>query len=210
MISWCFLRNACEVCNLHETVLLPQSRIIYCMWYIGVCVIAIALTIIAHLIPNIFTVQILNCNKSWNNLLRCIKLAWNDKSTWQSSGHIVAITIMRWQLSEALLSRSGATRERWACEKGQGGKICRTKPVCKEKKREDVNKLLCPHISVASHTLHRERKVLVALQPFSCPYGRNLMWPIRSPLFVVTFVVNACHGVQLCHKMFSGCQHLIT
>ena len=34
------------------------------LYVVGVCVIAIALTIIVHLIPNIFTVQILNCNKS--------------------------------------------------------------------------------------------------------------------------------------------------
>ena len=33
-----------------------------------------------------------------------------------SVGHMVATTIMRWQLSEALLRRSGATRERWVWE----------------------------------------------------------------------------------------------
>ena len=37
---------------------------------------------------------------------------------------------------------------------------------------------------LASHTLRRERKDLVTLQSSSCPHGRNLMWPIRSALFV--------------------------
>ena len=46
-----------------------------------------------------------------------------------SCGHMVATTIMRWQLSEALLSRSGATRERCVCENWQGGKMCSTNPV---------------------------------------------------------------------------------
>ena len=36
---------------------------------------------------------------------------------------------------------------------------------------------------LASHTLRRERKGLVTLQPSSCRHDRNLMWPIRSALF---------------------------
>ena len=45
--------------------------------------------------------------------------------------HMVATTIMRWQLSEALLRRSGATRDRWVCENWHGGKMCSTNPVCR-------------------------------------------------------------------------------
>ena len=51
-----------------------------------------------------------------------------------------------------------------------------------------------------------ERKSLVMLQPSSCPHGRNLLWPIKSALFIDCI---CCHGVQL-HHVFSGCQHLIT
>ena len=36
---------------------------------------------------------------------------------------------------------------------------------------------------LASHTLRRERKGLVTLQPSSCRHDRNLMCPIRSALF---------------------------
>ena len=52
-----------------------------------------------------------------------------------------------------------------------------------------------------------ERKGLVMLQPSCCPHSRNLKWPIRSVLFVDCI---RSHGVQLRHKVFSGCQHLIT
>ena len=38
--------------------------------------------------------------------------------------------------------------------------------------------------SLASHTLRRERKGLVTLQPLSCPHDKILLWPIRSALFV--------------------------
>ena len=38
--------------------------------------------------------------------------------------------------------------------------------------------------SLASHTLRREGKGLVTLQPSSCRHDRNLMWPIRSAFFV--------------------------
>ena len=65
---------------------------------------------------------------------------------------------------------------------------------------------LWERVSLASHTLCRERKGLVMLQPSSCPHGRNLMWPIRSVHFVDHI---HCHGVQLRHNVFSGCQHLI-
>ena len=61
--------------------------------------------------------------------------------------------------------------------------------------------------SLASHTLRRERKGLVTLQPSSCPHNKILLWPIRSMLFVDRI---RCHGVQLYHNVFSGCQHLIT
>ena len=61
----------------------------------------------------------------------------------------------------------------------------------------------CPNL--ASHTLRRERKALVTLQPSSCRHDRHLMWPIRSTLFVDRI---RCHGVQLRH-VFSECQHLI-
>ena len=63
-------------------------------------------------------------------------------------------------------------------------------------------------ISLASHTLRRERKSLVTLQPSSCPHGRDLMWPIRSALFVHVDRIR-CHGVQLHHNVFIGCQHLL-
>ena len=59
------------------------------------------------------------------------------------------------------------------------------------------------HTSLASHTLRRERKGLVTLQPSR----QDLRWPIRSALFVDRI---RCHGVQLRHNVFSGCQHLIT
>jgi len=62
-------------------------------------------------------------------------------------------------------------------------------------------------LSLTSHTLRRERKGLVTLQPSSCPHDKILLWPIRSALFIDRI---RCHGVQLCHNMFSGCQHLIT
>ena len=62
-------------------------------------------------------------------------------------------------------------------------------------------------VSLASHTLRRERKGLVMLQPSSCPHSRNLMWPIRSVLFVAHI---RCCGVQLRHNVFSRCQYLIT
>ena len=39
-------------------------------------------------------------------------------------------------------------------------------------------------LSLTSHTIRRERKGLVTLQPLSCYHGRNLMWPIRSAFFV--------------------------
>ena len=61
--------------------------------------------------------------------------------------------------------------------------------------------------SLASHTLRRERKGLVTLQPSSCPHDKILLWPIRSVLFVDHI---RCHGVQLRHNVFSGCQYLIT
>ena len=48
-------------------------------------------------------------------------------------------------------------------------------------------------------SIHRERKGLVMLQPSSCCHSRNLMWPIRSMLFVDYI---CCHGVQLRHNMF--------
>ena len=51
-----------------------------------------------------------------------------------------------------------------------------------------------------------ERKGLVTLQPLSCPDGRNLMWPIRSMLFIYCI---RCHGVQLRHNIFSGYQQFI-
>ena len=60
--------------------------------------------------------------------------------------------------------------------------------------------------SLASHTLRRERKGLVMLQPSSCPHSGKLVQQIRSALFVDCI----CYGVQLCHNVFSGCQHLIT
>ena len=59
---------------------------------------------------------------------------------------------------------------------------------------------------VLQTTPFAERKGLVTLQPSSCPHGRNLMWPIRSALFILHI---RCHGEQLCHNLFSGCQHLI-
>ena len=43
-------------------------------------------------------------------------------------------------------------------------------------------------------------KGLVTLQPSSCRHSRNLMWPIRSMLFVDHI---HCHGVQLRHCVFS-------
>ena len=45
-------------------------------------------------------------------------------------------------------------------------------------------------------SIHRERNGLVMVQPSSCCHGRNLMWPIRSALFVDRI---HCHGVQLHH-----------
>ena len=62
-------------------------------------------------------------------------------------------------------------------------------------------------LNLASHTFRRERKGLVTLQPSSCRHDRNLSGPIRSALFVDRI---CCHGVQLRHNVFSGCQHLIT
>ena len=61
--------------------------------------------------------------------------------------------------------------------------------------------------SLASHTLCRERKGLVMLQPWSCPHSGKLVQQIRSALFVDSI---CCYGVQLCHNVFSRCQHLIT
>ena len=61
--------------------------------------------------------------------------------------------------------------------------------------------------SLASHTLRTERKGLVTLQPSSCRHDRNLSGPIRSALFIDHI---HCHGAQLRHNVFSGCQHLIT
>ena len=55
--------------------------------------------------------------------------------------------------------------------------------------------------------LRRERKGLVTLRPSSCRHDRNLSGPIRSALFVDRI---RCHGVQLRHNVFSGCQQLIT
>ena len=40
--------------------------------------------------------------------------------------HKVATTIIKWQLSDALLNKSGATRARWDSENGQGGNMCST------------------------------------------------------------------------------------
>ena len=50
------------------------------------------------------------------------------------------------------------------------------------------------------------REGLVTLQLLSCCHGRNLMWLIRTALFVDRI---HCHGVQL-HHVFTRCQHLIT
>jgi len=63
------------------------------------------------------------------------------------------------------------------------------------------------HSSLVSQaTPFEERKGLVMLQPSSCRHGRNLMWPIRS----VLFIAHICHhGVQLCHNLLSGRQRLI-
>ena len=58
---------------------------------------------------------------------------------WDSTDHMVATMIMRWQLSEALLRRSGATRERCAWENEHGGKMCKTKPVW-------ANMYICMHM----------------------------------------------------------------
>ena len=52
---------------------------------------------------------------------------------------------------------------------------------------QPIGLLSCMIVSLASHTLHRERKGLVMLQPSSCCHGRNLMWPA---LFVeIAFIV---------------------
>ena len=66
---------------------------------------------------------------------------------------------------------------------------------------------MCVCVSLASHTLCRGRKGLVTLQPSSCRHDRNLSGPIRSALFVDHIY---CHGAQLLHNVFSGCQHLTT
>ena len=52
----------------------------------------------------------------------------NSNNQWYTD-HMVATTIMRWQLSEALLRRSGATRARCVWENWHGGKMCSTNPV---------------------------------------------------------------------------------
>ena len=68
---------------------------------------------------------------------------------------------------------------------------------------------LCRTPSLTSHTLNSQREEGSghAATISSCCHDRNLMWPIRSTLFVDCI---HCHGVQLRHNMFSGCQHLIT
>ena len=55
---------------------------------------------------------------------------------------------------------------------------------------------------VSQATPFAERKGLVTLQPLSCHHGRNMMWPIRSALFVACIQY---HGVQLRHNVHSGC-----
>ena len=59
--------------------------------------------------------------------------------------------------------------------------------------------------SLASHTLRREEGSGHAAT-IELSHGRNLMWPIRSTLFVNRI---RRHGIQLCH-VFSGSQHFIT
>ena len=53
-------------------------------------------------------------------------------------------------------------------------------------------------VSLASHTLRRERKGLITRQPSSCTHGRNLMWPIRSVLFVDCIRVMEYNYVTTC------------
>ena len=59
--------------------------------------------------------------------------------------------------------------------------------------------LTYPKVSLASHTLRRERKGLVVLQPLSCCHGRNLMWQIRSVLII--------HRIR-CHRVAIMLQHV--
>ena len=63
-------------------------------------------------------------------------------------------------------------------------------------------------VIVSQATLFTEpRKGLVMLQPSNCHHDRNLSGPIRSAFFIDRI---CCHGVQLRHNVFSGCQRLIT
>ena len=71
---------------------------------------------------------------------------------------------------------------------------CRSLPVCATESNSQCVVGLVWHarlalpwsaLSLTSHTLRRERKGLVTLQPSSCPHDKNLMWPIRSVLSVV-------------------------
>ena len=61
-------------------------------------------------------------------------------------------------------------------------------------------------LSLASHTLCKERKGLGMLQPLICRHNRNLLWPMRSSLLVDCI---RYQGVALCQSVFSKCQHLI-
>ena len=59
----------------------------------------------------------------------------------------------------------------------------------------DYIELLLMFISLASHTLCRG---LVMLQPSSCRHDRNLMWPIRSVLFIAHICVMWYNYITMC------------
>ena len=67
--------------------------------------------------------------------------------------------------------------------------------------------------SLVSHTLHRNSKGLVMLQPLSCRHSRNLMWPIIFALFMLSWSNNYATtclvdvGILLCNHyiMFNNC-----